>query len=174
MQKNLVVTLSPKEHKRIFAKIAINPKTKCWNWTGSLDQQGYGLLWYKHRTERIHRVLYAFFVKPVPKGIGSRRIAQIDHICRNHSCCNPDHLELVTERENIIRGISPVAINAKKTHCNKGHLLLNKFRKNSTSRIYCPICDVERHKVRMAGPKRQYWLQKAKEATRRYRIKHYT
>ena len=45
----------------------------------------------------------------------------IDHLCRNRNCVNPQHLEVVTIKENVLRGIGPTAINSIKTHCIKGH-----------------------------------------------------
>lgn len=137
------VTLSPKEHKRIFKKISINDDTNCWEWKGSLDQQGYGLLWYKRRTERIHRIMYAFFVKPIPRGIENRKFGQVDHLCRNHACCNPEHLELVTQKINVLRGDGITARAAKQINCIHGHPL--ELTKNGKRR-WCRTCDYARKK----------------------------
>lgn len=88
----------------------------CWDWSGSLGTGGYALLWDGQKLVRAHRFSYSFYYNatiPVDK--------QIDHLCRNHKCVNPDHLELVTGKENKLRGISFSAINAKVTHCLNGH-----------------------------------------------------
>jgi hypothetical protein len=47
----------------------------------------------------------------------------VDHICRVRSCVNPDHLDLVPNRTNILRGVGTAAIRARRTHCPKGHPL---------------------------------------------------
>lgn len=47
----------------------------------------------------------------------------LDHLCRNIRCVNPKHLELVTNKTNVLRGVGRTAINASKTHCNSGHKL---------------------------------------------------
>jgi len=155
----LEVNLSPKEHKRLFKKIKIDEKTGCWNWTGGKDQLGYGQGYYNHRRERIHRIIYAFFKGPIPRG----KIFQIDHLCRNHQCCNPEHLELVTQQINIIRGEGITAINSRKEFCKHGHPLPPYKGHGRT----CKVCDSIRHKKRMNGPDREYWLKKNREAVRR-------
>ena len=161
----LKVEFSPKEYKRFFENIIVDKKTNCWNWIGAKDQQGYGQGFYRGKKERVHRVIYALFKGKIPRG----KTIQLDHLCRNHPCCNPKHLELVTPQINGLRGIGLQAINARKQYCKYGHNF--KKQKNRSGR-YCPTCDNIRHKKRMQGPKREYWLKKQREATNRYNIKH--
>lgn len=163
----LNIELSSKEYKRIFSRIDIDGVTNCWNWCGAKDQQGYGQGFYRGRKERIHRIVYAFLVKPIPRG-QYRKYAQLDHICKNTSCCNPKHLELVTQKTNVLRGDTIPAQNSRKTYCIHGHPI-GKYSPNS-SRPYCKVCDSVRHKKRMSGDNREYWLKKAREAARKYRI----
>jgi hypothetical protein len=133
-----VKKLTPKIFKRIVTKIEFGD---CWIWTGSKDEQGYGMLWYEGRSERIHRLMYAYFVEPVPRGVRNRKFGQIDHMCRNTSCCNPNHLELVTQKTNILRGNGVTAENARKIKCINGHYLENT--KNGKRR-WCRTCDKRR------------------------------
>ena len=153
----LVVLLSNKEHRRIYAKISINQESGCWEWLGALDGQGYGLVWYGGRTERSHRVVYASIKGAIPRG----RSWQLDHLCRNTKCCNPEHLELVTQQINILRGVGPTAVNARKTHCKYGH----PFEEH---RRPCRRCDSIRHRARLQGPNREYWLRKGRESAKRW------
>ncbi len=56
-------------------------------------------------------------VGPIPDGL------YVDHLCRTPACINPAHMELVTNGENVLRGVCPAALNARKTHCKRGHPL---------------------------------------------------
>lgn len=87
----------------------------CWRWLKYINQWGYGAFKVGRRTVQAHRFMYELMVGPIPPGL------HIDHLCRNHSCLNPDHLEAVTKRENTLRGFSNAAMNARKTHCVRGH-----------------------------------------------------
>lgn len=98
---------------RLAAKFAISDE--CWEWTASKTPGGYGRIFADGRKVYAHRAVYEAVVGPIPEGF------QIDHLCRNRGCVNPDHLEPVTRRENLLRGVGFVAVNAAKTHCPKGH-----------------------------------------------------
>lgn len=86
----------------------------CWLWRGYITPAGYGGL--KHGPHQLaHRISYMLYVGPIPDGL------QIDHLCRVRHCVNPEHLEPVTARVNLLRGVGWAARNAAKTHCPKGH-----------------------------------------------------
>jgi HNH endonuclease len=101
---------------RFMAKVRKEPGG-CWIWTACVNDKGYGHFRYGGRIASAHRVAYEMFVGPIPDGL------VIDHLCRNPPCVNPDHLEAVTFRTNVVRGIGPTAINSRKTSCNAGHAL---------------------------------------------------
>jgi hypothetical protein len=86
----------------------------CWLWHGGLIK-GYGAFHVNGKLSRAHIFAYTTFIGPVPEG------KQLDHICRVRRCCNPEHVEPVTRRVNILRGESFAAHNATVTHCPKGH-----------------------------------------------------
>ena len=90
------------------------PDTGCWEWTGALAN-GYGQIKVLQRRHPVHRLVYEHHVGPIAAGM------EIDHLCKNKVCCNPAHLEAVTHHENILRGNSPAAQHARKTHCKHGH-----------------------------------------------------
>lgn len=89
----------------------------CWLWTGYVGNHGYGVFGVDHKTVLAHRYSYERFVGEIPTGL------QIDHLCREKTCVHPDHLEAVTQSENIHRSDCVTAINARKTHCKRGHSL---------------------------------------------------
>jgi len=122
--------------QRFWAKVQ---KTEtCWNWIGAHTSKGYGSFWDGDKLVRAPRWSYEHFVGPIPKGL------QIDHLCRNPGCVNPAHLEPVTQRENILRGVSFSAIHARKTHCKYGHRLTGSrvriLNINGRTERRCLIC----------------------------------
>lgn len=98
---------------RFWAKVT---KTEtCWLWTAYKSNGGYGRIKISGRMVPAHRVAYELLVGPIPAGL------EIDHLCRVRNCVNPDHLEPVTRAVNTLRGTSPSAQHAVKTHCDNGH-----------------------------------------------------
>ena len=62
-----------------------------------------------------HRFMYEYLIGPIPDGM------TIDHLCRVRKCVNPMHMEVVTQKENMLRGNTLQAKNKNKTHCVRGH-----------------------------------------------------
>lgn len=100
---------------RIFRQLVENPATGCWEWTGSLHPSGYGRVVVGARRFQTHRWVWTFLCGEIPTGL------QLDHLCRNRICCNPEHLEPVDNRTNSLRSTGVTARNAVKTHCAQGH-----------------------------------------------------
>lgn len=90
----------------------------CWIWTGHLNPDGYGKLYHRGRTHYVHRLAYEAFIGPYPDWA-----TQTDHLCRNKSCFNPEHLEAVTARTNMLRGMAPTALAVRTGVCLRGHAL---------------------------------------------------
>lgn len=97
---------------KVMRRHVVELATGCWVWTGAIDPEGYG---YFGRHTAAYRAAYELFVGPIPTHL------EPDHLCRNRACINPSHLELVTHAVNGLRGNSAAALNARKTHCMRGH-----------------------------------------------------
>jgi len=87
--------------ERIENLVMRDPNSGCWLWTGTLGEKGYGQIDIEDKTRRAHRVTYELFKGPILPGL------EPDHKCRTRACVNPDHLEPVTHRENVMRGTGP-------------------------------------------------------------------
>lgn len=85
-----------------------------WMWTGT-TLEGYGIFNWRKTKAKAHRAVYELLEGPIPQGL------ELDHLCQITLCVRPSHLEPVTHRVNILRGSSPAAVNARKTHCLNGH-----------------------------------------------------
>lgn len=86
----------------------------CHEWAGCKDEDGYGKFYFNNRNHPAHRWAYEQIHGPIPGLVP-------DHLCRNHGCVNVEHLEAVTNRENLMRGNTRAAANAAKTHCPQQH-----------------------------------------------------
>lgn len=100
-----------------FAKKYRVAESGCWEWLGGTNGHGYGTFMVAKRLPRAyaHRYSYELHVGPIPAGL------QIDHLCRNRSCVNPAHLEVVTCLENLMRSEHPHFKTARTGVCQRGH-----------------------------------------------------
>lgn len=117
-----------------WKRIAVSA-SGCWEWNWTKNPKGYGIFSIHGHPRLVHRFVYAALVGPIPVGL------QLDHLCRVRNCVNVGHLEPVTGRENILRGVSPSAACARKTSCLRGHPLHGEnldLRKNGKRR--CKAC----------------------------------
>jgi len=101
----------------------------CWLWSGARDLKGYGVT----ARGKVHRVAYVSCIGEPEPGL------VLDHLCRVRHCCNPAHMEPVTNRENILRGEGLAAQSARKTHCVHGHSLDDAYISKKGHR-YCREC----------------------------------
>lgn len=87
----------------------------CWIFNGSQQKDGYGSCNRNGQT-LAHRAYYSILKGPLIAGM------ELDHLCKNRNCVNPDHLEQVSHAENISRGNYKINHrNRRKTHCKRGH-----------------------------------------------------
>ena len=118
----------------------------CWEWTAAKDRAGYGNFHIRtndgnHRWSKAHRLAFEFVLHEIPAGL------VIDHLCRNTSCVNPDHLEAVTQYVNtVVRGQTIPAANSRKTACIRGHAFTTENTATYRSKRWCRACDRERHR----------------------------
>lgn len=99
---------------RFWTKVLV--VESCWEWIGARSRPGYGLFAANGKSRFAHRYAYQLLRGPIPIGL------ELDHLCRNKGCVNPDHLEPVPHKENVLRGLAPSARWAKSDRCLKGHL----------------------------------------------------
>lgn len=114
MGRNLL-QLNSRQTKNLYSKIEVTGF--CWLWKGYLNSRGYGQFRVGNRMLRAHRVVYEHLVGIQPPELVA------NHLCYVRNCVNPDHLEFITQRENVLYSHSPVRKNFDKTHCKRGHPL---------------------------------------------------
>lgn len=134
-------------HRRFFAKVDKGTEyDDCWLWTGAKDEDGYGKFRLPNGSTRgTHIVSWEMAnERPAPEGW------HIDHLCRVHACCRPEHLEAVEHSENLMRGESFAAKNARKTHCPNGHEYTEENTRWHHNSRECIKCIRQRDKERRA------------------------
>lgn len=132
--------LPPEILAKFWAKV--QPTGFCWEWMGAINSYGYGQFYIArpYSPAKAHRLAYEVLVGEIPEGM------QLDHLCRNRACVNPDHLEPVTPRLNVLRGFSPARIGSEKMRCERGHEFTPENTYHHEGRRRCKKCRAARLK----------------------------
>ena len=123
----------------------------CLVWRNDSTADGYGSIGIysakakKYLNKLAHRIAYETYFGKIPRGL------VIDHLCGVRNCIKPEHLEAVTQKENVMRATTSLTtINSKKTHCKNGH----EFTQQNTyvppkrqNRRYCRACHNRRVRI---------------------------
>lgn len=110
------VAKDPQTWAKMVNRTKFDGPNGCWEWIGTVNGEGYGVLVHHEMGNVLaHRLALHIVGRPVPEEL------TVDHLCRNPSCVNPDHLEPAFGTSNTMRGNGYYAKNARKTHCNHGH-----------------------------------------------------
>jgi hypothetical protein len=128
--------------ERLWAKVdkasgtwPVRGSGACWMWLGKFSRDGYGRHWRTGEGDRrAHRLTYELVKGPIPGGL------DLDHLCRNKWCVNPDHLEPVTLAENNGRKDKLHQTGAYATHCKNGHAWDEPNTAVRYGRRYCRAC----------------------------------
>lgn len=115
--------------RRFWAKVQITADG-CWLWTGAKAGNGYGSWGINGKTRSTHKTAYESLIGCVPDGL------TLDHLCRVRHCCNPYHLQPVTQRENSAR--SPLTTAGRQFCRRRG----SSFRTLRSGRRVCQPCRV--------------------------------
>lgn len=138
----------------------------CHEWIAGINRYGYGKFKYKGKTLIAHRFSYEHRIGTIPTGL------TLDHLCRVRHCVNPDHLEPVPAAENILRGESVSAQNARRTHCKRGHELAgSNLRMDPTGRRICRNCDRDNARIYYANNEKYREYQRNWQKARRIATK---
>ena len=124
-------------------------RSRCIEWSGTINSSGYGIVKTGiNKYKMAHRVIYEGVYGKIPVGL------VIDHLCKNKPCVNIKHIEVVTIKENTLRGDGPTARNLRKTHCSRGHELKGVNSKNE--RVCKPCKNILQLAYRAKGHRHQY------------------
>jgi len=143
MRYKSIPTLTAEQESRFWSKVEKTPQG-CWLWKGCIAGNGYGTVSLGGSQYRSHRVAYSLAIGPISAEM------TLDHVwargCRYKHCVNPAHLEPVTFMVNLMRGNSPCAIHARKTHCVHGHEFTteNTYIHPRTGYRSCNMCRREK------------------------------
>jgi hypothetical protein len=124
----------------------------CWICTAAKDSTGYGVFSIgSNRNAKAHRFAYAELVGEIPDGM------ECDHVCRNRACVNPNHIDIVTHRENLLRIRTRtakgnlVSVSDDPTECPMGHRWSEFGSRHKDGYLRCRACASDRERARRAS-----------------------
>lgn len=127
-----------------IVRLSTENEEGCWIWNAKKDRRGYGYCRVAFSGGTIwgaHRASYLAFNKRLTEGL------VIHHTCNVPACVNPQHLQEVTQKENILAGSSPSALQSRRIVCKRGHVFdLHRTRKDGRSERICSVCQRDRQK----------------------------
>ena len=154
-------------HHRFWSKVDAAPSDMCWEWLAGKTREGYGQFKVDGKQHPAHRVAFKLAYGYLPAGLLVR------HTCDNPGCCNPNHLILGTNQDNM----SDVAARNRLDKRVKGEGNFSESVYNSCKPItwkmpafyrviHCKYCGAE-HVT--AQSETQYCSRRCKELARRKR-----
>lgn len=135
--RNQAFTLLATKQEYFVAKFEkkIIRSEDCWKWTGVISSNGYGRIEHKGKHLMAHRVSFLLNGGIIPQGM------ILDHLCRNRGCVNPNHLRVVSCKENVLCGENQTASKSRQVNCLKGHPLSGKnLGIDKRNHRYCKKC----------------------------------
>lgn len=145
--------------ERFKSRYIPEPNSGCWLWTGTTMMNGYGVMSLGKRGKKMlaHRYSYEEYKGAIGDGL------VLDHLCRVQCCVNPDHLEAVKQKVNVMRGIGIPVERKAQTHCVNGHEFTDS---NTVVRRGCREC-----RICVKESKKAWWRNMPEEKRERIRAK---
>lgn len=142
--KPIPADVAAKLYARIMRKVELDTDTGCLIRTAAVHPKtGYTACGVQINGKAsyflAHRVVWTHLRGPIPPRF------TIDHLCKRPACVNVEHLEVVTQHENVLRSNNPAALNARRTECKNGHPLETA----PSGRRWCPPCRRENDRKRL-------------------------
>ena len=120
--------------------------TECWDTINSKDSYGYNRISIDGKMHKAHKFAYEHYKESVPEGL------ELDHLCRNRWCCNPEHMEVVTHTENVRRGKSPSQLVIQTGLCKKGLHSMNDAILKADGTRHCRKCKEKYDRLKHLTP----------------------